>query len=306
MKIARSLLILVSVLAAGATAQTNVGGSINKDSTWTLSGSPYIVTSDLSLNSPFTLTVDSGVVVRFQANTNLYVNGTASLAARHARFTSSKDTAGGSPAKGDWAFIQIGNNSAATATFDTCVILWGGTTSFPSNNPSLYVYGGTAALRNGILILFGSSSGAFTLDTVSVPYVFNTNFTVNSGSTLNVPTGSVVKFTSYNGLVVNGALVASAAEGNTITFTSYQNDNVGGDTNADGALTAPSASIWDGVSFNNSSVDSISIMKRCIVSWGGYSQRGGISLYDASPTIDSCSMTNNYYGVMMQGTSSPI
>jgi len=358
MKIARSLLILVSVLAAGATAQTNVGGSINKDSTWTLSGSPYIVTSDLSLNSPFTLTVDSGVVVRFQANTNLYVNGTASLAARHARFTSSKDTAGGSPAKGDWAFIQIGNNSAATATFDTCVILWGGTTSFPSNNPSLYVYGGTAALRNsivssknhgvmvdggtttiensnisdcdwpasyyrqgnlifegsniltgathnGILILFGSSSGAFTLDTVSVPYVFNTNFTVNSGSTLNVPTGSVVKFTSYNGLVVNGALVASAAEGNTITFTSYLNDNAGGDTNADGALSAPTASIWDGVTFNDASADSSSIMKRCVVSWAGYYQKGGISLYNASPTIDSCSMTNNYYGVMMQGTSSP-
>src|SRR3972149_6258278 len=358
MKIARSLLILVSVLAAGATAQTNVGGSINKDSTWTLSGSPYIVTSDLSLNSPFTLTVDSGVVVRFQANTNLYVNGTASLAARHARFTSSKDTAGGSPAKGDWAFIQIGNNSAATATFDTCVILWGGTTSFPSNNPSLYVYGGTATLRNsivssknhgvmvdggtttiensnisdcdwpasyyrqgslifegsniltgathnGILILFGSSSGAFTLDTVSVPYVFNTNFTVNSGSTLNVPTGSVVKFNSYNGLVVNGTLVARAAEGNTITFTSYLNDNAGGDTNADGALSAPTASIWDGVTFNDASADSSSIMKRCVVSWAGYYQKGGISLYNASPTIDSCSMTNNYYGVMMQGTSSP-
>ncbi len=359
MKLARGLFFTLLVLSSAALSQTNVVGTISKDSTWTLAKSPYVVTGDLSVSGGFTLTVDSGVVVRFQANTNLYLNGTANLVARHARFTSSRDTLGGAPAKGDWAYIQVGNNSAATAIFDTCVILFGGTSSFPSNNPSLYVYGGTATLRNcivssknhgvmidggtttiensnisdcdwpasywrqgnlifsgsniltgathnGIIILFNASSGTFTLDTVSVPYVFNTNFTVNTGSTLNIPTGSILKFVNYSELAINGALVANAAPGNTITFTSYLNDNAGGDTNADGALSAPTASIWDGVTFNNASVDSVSVMRRCVVSWAGYYQKGGISLYNASPTIDSCSMTNNYYGVMMQGTSSPV
>ena len=362
MKIARGLFVLLFVTASIAVGQTNVGGTITKDSTWTLAKSPYIVTSNVNLNSGFTLTVDSGVVVRFQANTILYINGTANLVARHAKFTSSKDTTSGTPAKGDWNYIQIGNSgSLASATLDTCLIHWGGSTSFPSNTPSLYVYSGNATVRGcdisqsknygvatnyqgtaiienssisqcdwpagyfgqstlifegannlagnthgGINILFSSSSGTFTLDTVSVPYVFTYGLTVGSGSTLEIATGSILKFANYYGLTVNGTLVANAAQGSSIIFTSYQNDNAGGDTNADGTQTAPSQSIWAGVTFNDSSVDIASIMKRCTVSWAGYSQKGGISLYNASPTIDSCSMTNNYYGVMMQGTSSPI
>ena len=364
MKIARALFVLFIVTAYASFGQTNVGGTISKDSAWTLAGSPYVVTSNVNVSSGFTLTVDSGVVVRFQASTYLYINGTASLAARHAKFTSSKDTTSGTPAKGDWNYIQVGNSaSLASATFDTCVIQYGGSSSFPTWNPALYIYSGTATLRNctvsqsknhgvmvgyqgsaviensnisqcdwpvsyyaqgnivfdgannlvgnthdGIYIYFSSSSGAFTLDTVSVPYVFYSNFTVNSGSTLTIPTGSIVKFADYNGLVINGVLVANASAGSAIYFSSYKDDNAGGtlrDTNADGALSSPTQSIWDGITFNNTSGDSASVMRRCVVSWGGYYQKGGVSLYNASPTIDSCSLANNYYGVMMQGTSSP-
>ncbi|GJQ20426.1 MAG: hypothetical protein HBSIN02_07810 [Bacteroidia bacterium] len=364
MRIARALLMQM-ILVAAALAQTNVGGTISKDSTWSLDRSPYIVTSNVNLNSGFTLTVDSGVVVRFQPGTILSVNGTATLNARHATFTSSRDTAGGSPAKGDWNYIQIGNSGAlATATFDTCFIKYGGTSSFPSNNPSIYVYSGTATIRNtdislsrnhgvmvntaataviansnisqcdwpasywgqgeirfegannlvgnthdAIRIFFSSSTGLFALDTINIPYVFSSSFTVNTGSTLTIPTGSIIKFFDYSGLTVNGALIAKAAPGEAIYFSSYRDDNAGGllrDTNADGTLTAPSASIWAGITFNDASLDSVSIMRRCNITWAGYSQQGGVSLYNASPTIDSCTFAQNYYGVLMKGTSSPV
>ena len=366
MKIARALFVLFIVTAYASFGQTNVGGPISKDSTWTLAGSPYIVTSNVTVSGGFTLTVDSGVVVRFQTNTSLYLNasvsGTASMVARHVLFTSSKDTVGGTPAKGDWYYIQVGNNTTypAALTLDTCEVRWGGNSS---GNGSVYVYSGTATIRgsgisqskyhgvavhdygtafienssislsdwpvsyigqgeifftgannfagnthDGIYIYLSSSSGAFTLDTVSVPYVFYSNFTVSSGSTLTIPTGSIVKFTDYSGLTVNGALAANAAAGSAIYFSSYKDDNAGGtlrDTNADGALSSPSASIWDGITFNDASTDSASVMRRCVISWAGYYQKGAVSLYNASPTIDSCSMTNSYYGVLMQGTSSP-
>jgi len=45
--------------------QTNVSGTISSDSTWDISGSPYIVTGNLTVASGATLTVDPSVVVQF-------------------------------------------------------------------------------------------------------------------------------------------------------------------------------------------------------------------------------------------------
>ncbi|MFA6541182.1 MAG: right-handed parallel beta-helix repeat-containing protein [Bacteroidota bacterium] len=360
--------------------QTNVSGTITKDSTWTLSGSPYIVTADLTVNSGFALTVDSGVVVRFKSATSLRSYG--SLYARYATFTSNKDTSGGNPAKGDWGTIQSGNGSGSpVATFDTCQIKFGGSSNYSdvyvrngvtsmngttvSNSSTNGVYisvgilnftnssvstvtntgivfdngtnvnitgstisssdwplsynNGTASLvlngansfsgnvHNGIYMNFSSTS-SMVLDTAAIPYYFQYGMTVNAGATMTVSSGNILKFNGSS-LTVNGALVANAASGQKIYFTSSKNDNLpvlGGDTNGDGTATIPHANDWYGVIFNNSSVDSVSVMRRSDVSYAGAGNTGGITMYNASPTIDSCSLANNYYGVMMQDVSSPV
>ena len=46
--------------------RTEVGGSTSVDTTWTRRGSPYYVTSDVSVQSGVTLTVEPGVEVRFK------------------------------------------------------------------------------------------------------------------------------------------------------------------------------------------------------------------------------------------------
>lgn len=351
-----TLVLLLIIGLSTAYGQTSVSGAISQDSTWNLAGSPYIVTGNVTVNSPYTLQVDSGVVVRFQANQGLYVYG--SLIARHATFTSSKDTAGGTPVKGDWYHIQVGNPSyTGSATLDTCRVKWGGYVS-TGDYASIYVYKGSATVRgcdisgsknygvgveatgsiniqtsnifqcawpvgwfgqgvltfdaasnftgntyNGINVRFSTSTGTMYLDTAAVPYVFP-SFTVNG--TMEIASGNDLKFAQYYGLTVNGALIANAAPGQQIRFTGYADDNVGGDTNADGTATTVAQSYWAGIVFNDASNDTTSILKRCRVTWAGYYIKGGISLYNASPTIDSCSMANNYYGVMMQGVSSPV
>ncbi len=49
-------------------AQTNVSGGIYNNVTWTLSGSPYIVTGNIVVFPGKTLTIEPGVEVRVQGN----------------------------------------------------------------------------------------------------------------------------------------------------------------------------------------------------------------------------------------------
>ncbi len=131
---------LILFLAVTAAAQTNLSGTIAADSTLSRARSPYVVTGDVTVNSPRTLKIDSGVVVRFQSNVGLYIRG--HLNARWVTFTSNKDTSGGNPQKGDWGGIQIGNSSyAGTAEFDTCQVKFSG-----SIQAAVYCYSGSISL----------------------------------------------------------------------------------------------------------------------------------------------------------------
>ncbi len=58
-----------------SSAGTIVGGYISENTTWTLEGSPYIVISDVIVEPNVSLTIEPGVVVRFQSGKNLIVDG---------------------------------------------------------------------------------------------------------------------------------------------------------------------------------------------------------------------------------------
>ncbi len=178
------------------------------------------------------------------------------------------------------------------------------------------VYNGTASLvfngvntisnntHNGIYMGFGGTSASLTLDTINVPYVFN-DFTVNSGHTLTIASSDVLKFNGGH-LYVNGSLKAVGSAGQGIYFTSYKNDNLFGDTNGDGANSAPAAQDWYGIVFNDVSVDSTCVLNRCNITFAGAGSTGGITTMNASPTVDSSSISNCYYGAMIQGLSNPV
>jgi len=58
-----------------ADGPTEVGGSIDTNTTWTLEGSPYIVTDSLTVEEGATLTIEAGVTVKFDSTTGLIVRG---------------------------------------------------------------------------------------------------------------------------------------------------------------------------------------------------------------------------------------
>ena len=64
----------------------SVGGTIDVDTTWTLSNSPYVVTSDLVIQSDATLTIEPGVSVFFEDGTGLEVTGTGQVVAEGTDF----------------------------------------------------------------------------------------------------------------------------------------------------------------------------------------------------------------------------
>ena len=66
------LLSFLSILSVNSVnAQTNVSGTISTNTNWVLGSSPYIVKGNLLISSGVTLTIDPGVVVKFDENISI-------------------------------------------------------------------------------------------------------------------------------------------------------------------------------------------------------------------------------------------
>jgi len=127
-------------LATASAAQTNVGGPITTDVTWTPAAGPYTVVDDITVADGATLTIEPGTVVRLETGRWIGV-GNQSPATIIARgtpdapilFTSAQPE----PQRGDWGSITIGNkatdavrdqngNWLSGSTFEHVVVEYGG------------------------------------------------------------------------------------------------------------------------------------------------------------------------------------
>jgi len=74
-------------------------------------------------------------------------------------------------------------------------------------------------------VIEGGTIGSDTVWTDDDVHLVTSNVTVDSGITLTIEPGTIVKFSSGTRLSINqGILVAAGAEGNEIVFTSYRDD----------------------------------------------------------------------------------
>ncbi|MEW6006635.1 MAG: fibronectin type III domain-containing protein, partial [bacterium] len=108
----------------------NVSGEISSDTTWNIDGSPWIITGDVYVKKGVTLSIESGVMVRFEGLYHLEVLGTLNAIgsiASHIVFTSNKEA----PNKGDWECIYFNGGSGRLEYVD--MFYSGGNKNVPAN-----------------------------------------------------------------------------------------------------------------------------------------------------------------------------
>ena len=102
-----TLVLIPCLLAPNLYAETQVGGTIAQDTTWTIADSPYIVTDNILVVEGITLTIDPGTVVRFDEDRALRIDG--SLLARGS--VTDKITFTSNHSNGNWAYILFTDTS---------------------------------------------------------------------------------------------------------------------------------------------------------------------------------------------------
>ncbi|PIQ68646.1 MAG: hypothetical protein COV91_02920 [Candidatus Taylorbacteria bacterium CG11_big_fil_rev_8_21_14_0_20_46_11] len=149
---------------------------------------------------------------------------------------------------------------------------------------------GTPKAKNSVSHLVsvtGSISSDVTLTVANSPYLIGgDSLTVTNGATLTIEPGVVIKGVSvpYPAIQVNGALVANGTASEPVVFTSFYDDEYGGDLNADGTATTPSAGNWVQLSFNATSVGSS--LTHTLVRYGGSSNVSDTMVRKASIGVD--------------------
>ena len=152
---------------------------------------------------------------------------------------------------------------------------------------------------------FYSTSNDWVMPKLPIPYFVN-GLTVQHSAKLMIEAGAILKFSPGTMLDILGGILAFGAPNEWVYFTSSKDDNLGGDTNKDQTATAPAPEDWQGIYFRDESVDTLCMLHRCAVRYAGGGDKGGIKMYNASPIIDSCDISNNYIGIWAEGLSNPL
>jgi len=203
-------LILILTVVCPATAETILtGGTINKDSVWSLSGSPYIIKGVLAVGSQGRLNIGAGVSVKFQ-NTSitakLIIDGgilqALGSSGQWIHFTSIRDDSADKkdsnrdgtlsrPWEGDWGSVHF--NSGSIGKFKWCRFQYGGGLNDGSINEILLVNDVDTLTVDSCEFRFSSESGVTIQGSSITPnqVVFNDDlFEFNSLNGITIQNGA--------------------------------------------------------------------------------------------------------------------
>ncbi len=192
------------------TGPTNVGGAINTSTTWGLSGSPYVVTSTVSVGNGATLTISPGVVVKFNAGTALNVGSSGTAGTITAVGTVSQPitfTANGSTAPGFWRGVQLLSQTTSSSIIVYATIQYAGA---EGSSPTAALGIGSSSptidhvtASNNIHAGIGVSGGAATLTNITASAnPWGIIFWAGGTASLN---GATISNNTTGGILVGGS-----------------------------------------------------------------------------------------------------
>ena len=229
-----ALLISLFVLAGTSLAETYVSGNITSDTTWGIAGSPYIVTGDITVRhssathyttqTTAVLTIEPGVVVRFEPGTGLYIglNNAGSSTYDYYGALSAQGTAdfpvvftsnAPAPAPGDWKGIYFSNfTHDSKSMIEHVIVEYGGN----SHNANIYCASASPTIKNSTIR--NSGSRGIYVDGGSSPLIADSLFTGNIDSPINVHALRVYRLSGNSGsdngkdyIEVRGAEITSTS-----------------------------------------------------------------------------------------------
>lgn len=171
----------------------------------------------------------------------------------------------------------------------------------------------TANGSTGIRIIEGNLSSNALLKKRDIAGVQNIAYrigqlTIASGSTLTVEPGVVMKFSGYDHIAINGALIAEGSSEQKIIFTSINDDSAGGDTNNNGNATVPGKSDWTGIFFTSSNGNSLQFceFRYSAPYYGGIQNEAVVKFINSGGTMQNCIIQQaNTNGISISGSSNP-
>ncbi len=134
------LLTLSTFILQTAHSQTNVSGGIYANTTWTLANSPYIVVDTVVVFPGVTLTIEPGVVVRFDDNVTLEMRQSTLIALGTSSDSITFTSNNASPTTGIWKGIYF--NNSAPIQINYCIF------KYASNALDLSDYNQSIVIQN--------------------------------------------------------------------------------------------------------------------------------------------------------------
>lgn len=179
-----SFLLLLGLCSGYAHSQTAVSGVISSDVVWRAAASPFVVTSDILVQSGATLSIEPGVTIFMGSNTRLTVQAGTLKAIGTAqapiRFTSQKLQMGQTPAKGDWQQLTLSPGSTSATRLEYVQLEYGSGVVLAGASPTL-----------NHLTIKSNQGAAITVDLASSPIGSGNQATGNDINAIVVPSGEI-------------------------------------------------------------------------------------------------------------------
>ena len=328
--------LLLSVFALGlfcvGASATDITASVTSNTTWSAAGSPYIIVNNIEVSPGITLTIENGVVVKFNSGRYLHVRGT--LNATGVSFTGNAGVT-----KGFWDGIYVSyeyyGNETGNVNLNNCTV------EYASN---LYVRKGNLTLNNCLVNnLSGSvrisNLGELNIDNTTIS---NTNYPITyyGAGVINPGANLVFSNNTNNYVDIDFADFSEAWRLKNFGLPYYNDNNIylneGASWTIDpgvnlslkharievraGKLKAlgtkdnpiifdkyPTSSYWYGLWFNDGTNDTATVVRNCVFQNASYDYEWypAMRIINASVSVDSCVFRNNAFNLSIEGESKP-